>query len=402
MTSQLSPLSRRLHVRSSATSADRVEAGADEVATQRAWVEVNLAALRHNIDVLQTLLGPSSELWAVIKANAYGHGAIAVGREAIAAGVSGLCVATLAEGIELRQAGLSCPILVLGALRTAAELQAAAIAELDVTVTAVEQIPVCEAVAATLQHPLPVHLKVDTGMSRLGVPWTEALAVWQQLVSAPQLVERSLYSHFATADELHHPATIAQHQRFQQVVNSLQASGLPLPPLHMANSAATLANPQWHYQRVRVGLALYGLSPAPNLAASSRLQPILTVKARIVHLHDVPAETGVSYGHRYTTPAPTRLATVAIGYADGLPRRLSGCIRGYVRGQFIQQVGSVTMDQTIWDVGSIPDIAVGDVVDLFAGGLNVGQWAEVLDTIAYEILCGFSDRLPRRYLFGRI
>jgi alanine racemase len=170
----------------------------------------------------------------------------------------------------------------------------------------------------------------------------------------------------------------------------------------MANSAATLANPQWHYQRVRVGLALYGLSPAPNLAASSRLQPILTVKARIVHLHDVPAETGVSYGHRYTTPAPTRLATVAIGYADGLPRRLSGCIRGYVRGQFIQQVGSVTMDQTIWDVGSIPDIAVGDVVDLFAGGLNVGQWAEVLDTIAYEILCGFSDRLPRRYLFGRI
>ncbi|WP_017325626.1 alanine racemase [Synechococcus sp. PCC 7336] len=378
-----------------------VSAGAeidDAIAMQRAWVEIDLGALRHNIRALMGILQPETELWAVVKANAYGHGAIPVAQAAIAAGAAGLCAATLHEGLELRQAGISAPVLLLGALRTAAELRGAMEAQLELTITDPEQIELCQRVAAERGCSVPVHLKVDTGMSRLGVAYREAADHWRSLVQAPLLIPRSLYSHFATADEPDCPTADLQHRRFEQVIQGLRARKLPIPPLHMANSAATLANPDWHYQRVRVGLALYGVSPAEFVDDRVQLRPVLSLKARVVHLKQVPAGTGVSYGHRYVTEQPTRIATVAIGYADGVPRRLSGQLRGVVRGQRLQQVGNVTMDQTMWVIPSEADVRVGDVVDLLGGEWDARRWAEALGTIPYEVLCGLSARLPRRIL----
>ena len=376
--------------------------GGDDIATQRAWVEVDLAALRANVVALTGLLSSTTELWAVVKANAYGHGAVPVAQTAIAAGAAGLCAATLPEGLEFRSAGLEAPILLLGALRTHEELTTAAQHDLEVTITAREQLPLCERVAAELQAPIPVHLKVDTGMSRLGVPPQEVVEIWQRLCDRPAFVPRSLYSHLATADDPGHPATEQQLQSFRAVVSQLEAMGLPLPPLHVANSAATLATADWHYQRVRVGLAMYGISPADAFSDRCQLQPVMNVKARIVHLKTVPAGTGVSYGHRFVAEKDTRLATVAIGYADGVPRCLSGQLQGFVGSYRLQQVGNVTMDQTLWVVPETARVRVGDVVSLFGPGWTSETWAERLGTIPYEILCGFSSRLPRRLLAGTV
>jgi alanine racemase len=181
------------------------------------------------------------------------------------------------------------------------------------------------------------------------------------------------------------------------VVEQIRQAGDPLPPLHLDNSAAALT--RLHYSRVRLGLVLYGLSPAPHLQVPG-LRPILRLKARLTHIQTVPAHTGVSYGHRYITRRPSRIATLAIGYADGIPRRLSGWLRGWVRGGLIQQVGTITMDQCMWDVTERPDIQVGDVVELLGPhlgsmGLSIQNWADQLGTIPYELLCGLSARLPR-------
>lgn len=368
-----------------------------ELLTSRAWVEIDAAQLRENLRLLQRRLGSNVEIWAVVKANAYGHGAQLVAPVAVAAGAKGLCVATLAEGIELRQTGLQAPILVLGALNTWAELQQAMAARLEVSLTCAEQIPLMRQVARWAGRPVPVHVNVDTGMTRLGIPWKEAAAVWGQICRIPELEGCSLFSHLATADEPHSPVMEQQHARFAQVVEQIRQAGDPLPALHLDNSAAALAH--LHYSRVRLGLVLYGLSPAPHLQLPG-LQPILRLKARLTHIQTVPAQTGVSYGHRYITSRPSRIATLAIGYADGIPRRLSGWLRGWVRGGLIQQVGTITMDQCMWDVTERPDIQVGDVVELLGPnlvnvGLSVQDWADQLGTIPYELLCGLSARLPR-------
>ncbi len=368
-----------------------------ELLTSRAWVEIDAAQLRENLRLLQARLGSNVEIWAVVKANAYGHGARLVAPLLVAAGAKGLCVATLAEGIELRQTGLQAPILVLGALNTWAELQQAMAAQLEVSLTRAEQIPLLRQVACWAGRPVPVHVNVDTGMTRLGIPWQEAAAVWGQICRIPELEGCSLFSHFATADEPDSPVMAQQEARFAQVVEQIRQAGDPLPPLHLDNSAGALAH--LHYPRVRLGLALYGLSPAPHLQVPG-LRPILRLKARLTHIQTVPAYTGVSYGHRYITSRPSRIATLAIGYADGIPRQLSGWLRGWVRGGLIQQVGTITMDQCMWDVTERPDIQVGDVVELLGPhvermGLSIQDWAEQVGTISYELLCGLSARLPR-------
>ncbi|MGK7910622.1 MAG: alanine racemase [Synechococcus sp.] len=365
----------------------------------RAWIEINLSALRQNIGNLRATLQPGTELWAVVKANAYGHGAIAVAQTAIAAGASGLCVATLQEGIELRQAGLQCPIMMFGVPLTTSDVSTAVDYQLEWTIGEPQHISLCQQVAAAKQAPIPVHLNVDTGMSRLGVTWQEAADVWRSLLDSDGIVPLSLYSHFATADEQSHAATQQQADRFESVLQALHQQGISPSIVHMANSAATLAERGWHHHRVRIGLALYGYAPADFLRDRCCLRSVMSVKARITHLKTIPAGAGVSYGHRYLSDRPQTLATVAIGYADGVPRRLSGYLQGWVNGYRLQQVGNVTMDQTMWvvppDASRAGKIAVGDVVDLFVDGWNAGHWADTLGTIPYEILCGFSARLPR-------
>jgi alanine racemase len=367
----------------------------------RAWVEINLAALRHNVRQFRQLLPASTQLMAVVKADAYGHGAVTVAQTALQAGATWLGVATVPEGIELRAAGIQAPILVMGAVNSSEEMQAIAHWRLQPTLVTPKQALVFSETLAKLAaaRPLGVHLKIDTGMTRLGFPWAEAVEFTRFVQPLPHLKIASLYSHLATADDPDPTILRLQHQRFNTAVAQLRAQHLLPPRLHLANTAATLADPALHYDQVRVGLGLYGLYPAPHLQGRIDLQPVMQVKARITHLKEVPAGTGVSYGHQYVCDRPMRLAVVGIGYADGVPRVLSNRLQALVKGRLAPQVGAITMDQTMLDVTGIPHLREGDVVTLLGRdgdrSLSPDDWAALAGTISWEILCGFKHRLPR-------
>lgn len=363
---------------------------------ERAWVEVDFQALAHNIQQLKQHLSASTQLLAVVKADAYGHGALKVAQAVLEQGATWLAVATIPEGIELRQAGISAPILIFGATSTPEQAQAIAYWQLQPTLCTPQQ---ALAFSQALDVPLPVHLKLDTGMSRLGAPWQQALGFVQFVRSLPNLEIASLYSHLAMADDVNPTVTQQQQARFEQVIQQLQLTGIPLPMLHLANSAATLSNPGLHYDLVRVGLALYGLYPAEHFKSVIDLRPVLQVRARITQVKEIPAGTGVSYGHQFVAPQPLQLAVVGIGYADGVPRNLSNQISVLIRGQRLHQIGAITMDQLMVDTSNISDLSVGEIVTLLGQDgsehISADDWANRLGTISYEIICGFKQRLPR-------
>ncbi|MEG3900743.1 alanine racemase [Microcoleus sp. B4-C5] len=366
---------------------------------QRAWVEIDLAALTHNVKQLKKLLSPHTQLMAVVKADAYGHGAVAVSQTALQAGASWLGVATIPEGIELREAGIEAPILLLGATHTAPQVKAIAHWHLQPTICTVKQALIFSEVLAGLNQSLPVHAKLDTGMSRLGTPWQEATEFVQLVKRLPNLKLASIYSHLATADSPDPTVMREQHQRFQQAIEQIKIAGINPPRLHLANSAAALADPDLHYDLVRVGLATYGLYPAPHLQSRSNLKPAMQVKARVTQVKTIEAGTGVSYGYQFIAERQTQIAVIGIGYADGIPRNLSNKMQVLVRGQFVRQVGAVTMDQLMLDVTDIPDLEVGEVVTILGKDgeyhISADDWAATLGTISWEILCGFKHRLPR-------
>jgi alanine racemase len=370
-----------------------------ETIRQRAWVEIDCSALRHNVRQIKRLLSPQTELMAVVKADAYGHGAIRVAQTALEAGASWLAIATLGEGIDLREAGIDAPILMLGAANTPEEIEAIAHWNLQPTLCNPQQALVFSETLAALGQTLPVHLKLDTGMSRLGTPWTEALEFVQLVHRLPHLNLASVYSHLATADDPD-PATMRrQQQRFEQAIAQVRAAGIVPPHLHLANSAATLSQTSLHYDLVRVGLALYGLYPAPHLQPVLSLKPVLQVKARVTQVKTIAPGTGVSYGHQFISDRQMRLAVVGIGYADGVPRNLSNRLNVLVRGRCVRQIGAITMDQLMLDVSSLSDLQVGEVVTLIGKdgdrSISADDWAQALGTISWEILCGFKHRLPR-------
>ncbi|BAC91759.1 alanine racemase [Gloeobacter violaceus] len=365
-------------------------------ATRRAWVEIDLDALRHNVQQIRQRLRSHCRVMAVVKADAYGHGALSAGRAALEAGAACLGVATLEEGAQLRESGLGCPIVVLGPIHTGAEVAAVEHWRLEPTLCTPRQVLVC---AEHLSAPHPVHLKIDTGMTRLGAPWQDAVEFVRLAYRLPRLQVASVYSHLATADEPDSAALGEQHRRFERVLGELEAAGVRPECVHLANSAAALGDPGLHYDLVRVGVALYGLYPAPEFYGAAELRPVMQVRARVTQVREVPADTGVSYGHFWRTPTPSRLATVAIGYADGVPRRLSGQLQVLVHGRRAPQVGAITMDQIVIDCTHLSAVEEGDVVTLLGRdgneAIGAADWADPLGTIAYEILCGFKHRLPR-------
>ncbi len=366
---------------------------------QRAWVEIDLVALTHNIKQLKNILSPNTQLMAVVKADAYGHGAIAVSQTVLQAGASWLGVATIPEGIELREAGIEAPILVLGATYTTEQVKAIAHWHLQPTICTVKQALIFSEFLATLHQSLSVHAKLDTGMSRLGTPWQEATEFVQLIQRLPNLKLASVYSHLATADSPDQTIMLQQYEKFEKAIAQIKIAGINPDRLHLANSAATLANPSLHYDLVRVGLANYGLYPAPHLQTIIHLKPVMQVKARVTQVKTIEAGTGVSYGHKFVAEQQTQIAVVGIGYADGIPRNLSNKMQVLIRGKFVPQVGSVTMDQLMLDVSAIPDLEVGEVVTLLGkdgdNQISADDWAEILGTISWEILCGFKHRLPR-------
>lgn len=366
---------------------------------QRAWVEIDLAALTHNVKQLKNILSPKTQLMAVVKADAYGHGAIAVSQTVLQAGASWLGVATIPEGIELREAGIEAPILVLGATYTTEQVKAIAHWHLQPTICTVKQALIFSEVLATLNQSLPVHAKLDTGMSRLGTSWQEATEFVQLIQRLPNLKLASVYSHLATADSPDQTIMLQQHEKFKRAISQIKIAGINPDRLHLANSAATLAHPDLHYDLVRVGLANYGLYPAPHLQSVVSLKPVMQVKARVTQVKTIEAGTGVSYGHQFVAEQQTQIGVVGIGYADGIPRNLSNKMQVLIRGNFVPQVGSVTMDQLMLDVSAIPDLEVGEVVTLLGkdgdNQISADDWAAILGTISWEILCGFKHRLPR-------
>jgi alanine racemase len=366
---------------------------------QRAWVEIDRGALFYNVQQLRKLLAHPTQLMAVVKADAYGHGATMVARTVLEAGAGGLCVATLQEGIQLREAGIEAPILLLGASNTPEQVQAIAQWQLQPTICTPQQALVFSDTLSGIKKTLLVHLKLDTGMSRLGMPWQEAIQFVQLVQRLPYLKIASVYSHLATADSPDPTVMKLQHQRFEDAIAQLRSAGITPPRLHLANSAATLTDPALHYDLVRVGLALYGLYPAEHLRKAVDLKPVMQVKARVTQVKTIPPGTGVSYGYQFIADRQMRLAVVGIGYADGIPRNLSNKMTVLIRGQRVRQIGAITMDQLMLDVSEIPDLQTEEVVTLIGqdGDLqfSADDWAQTLGTISWEILCSFKHRLPR-------
>ncbi|MBW4614789.1 MAG: alanine racemase [Desmonostoc vinosum HA7617-LM4] len=369
--------------------------------SQRAWVEIDLEALAYNVQQLVKFLSPRTQLMAVVKADAYGHGAVTVAQTALQSGASWLGVATVPEAIQLREGGIKAPILILGATHTPEQIHAIAHWQLQPTLCSPKQALVFSNTLEAINYssPIPVHIKLDTGMSRLGTNWQQAAEFVQLVQRLPHLHIASIYSHLATADSADATVMQEQHRRFEEAIAQIRAVGIEPPCLHLANSAATLADPALHYDIVRVGLAVYGLYPAPHLQNAIDLKPVLQVKARVTQVKTIAPKTGVSYGHQFIAPCELRLAVVGIGYADGVPRNLSNKIQVLIRGQRVPQIGTITMDQLMLDVSSIPDIQEGEVVTLLGEQgkekISADDWAEKLDTISWEILCGFKHRLPR-------
>jgi alanine racemase len=368
---------------------------------QRAWVEIDRSALVHNVQQIQRLLAPNTKIMAVVKADAYGHGAIDVARILIGEGVEWLAVATVTEGIELRSAGIVAPILILGAANSQTQVNAIVKWDLQPTICTIDQAILVSKTAGASQpnQPISVHLKLDTGMSRLGANWHQAVDFFGEVADLPYLQIGSLYSHLATADDLDQTVLKLQVDRFEQAIAAIAQAGYQLPMLHLANSAGILVGDRLHYQLVRPGLILYGLHPSSHFQLEINLRPVLSVRARISQIKDISAGTGVSYGYRFIADRDLRLAVVDIGYADGIPRRLSDQIQVAIRGQLVPQIGSITMDRIMLDVSQIPDLQVGEIVTILgqdgAATITADDWANQLGTISWEILCGFKHRLPR-------
>lgn len=372
----------------------------------RAWVEIDLSALAHNVRQLKNLLSPATALLAVVKADAYGHGANTVAQTVLQSGASWLGVATVLEGIELREAGIEAPILILGATHTPEQIQAIAHWGLQPTLCNLKQALVFSETLKTTSKTarVPVHIKIDTGMSRLGPSWQQASKFLQVIQRLPNLYIASIYSHLATAESDDQTVMRQQQERFEQAIAQIRTDTIAtadslFPALHLANSAATLTDPALHYDMVRVGLALYGLYPATHLRQVVDLKPVLQVKARITQVKTIPPGTGVSYGHQFTSKGELCLAVVGVGYADGVPRNLSNKMTVLVRGQRVPQIGTITMDQLMIDVSFIPDLQLGEVVTLLGQqedeSISADDWATELGTISWEILCSFKHRLPR-------
>jgi alanine racemase len=374
---------------------------------QRAWVEVNTAAIQANVRALLRHIGPATQLMAVVKADAYGHGALPVVRAALEAGAACFGVATLAEGMQLRRAGISAPVLVLGNLTQAEELRSCLRWQLMPTISSMREALLCQNLASGSGRTMALQLKLDTGMARLGADWQEGPRLVAALSEMESIEMMGLYSHLACADV--HPdaddgLNELQQQRFDAVLTSLAEQGLASGCRHLANSAGTLRSHRQHYDLVRVGLALYGHAPAAHLSGVVPLRPALQIHARVTLLRQVAAGVGVSYGHRFRTSRASRLAVVSIGYADGVPRQLSNRMEVLFRGQRLPQVGAITMDQLVIDATDAPQLDVGSVVTLLGEqegeAISPIDWSDRCDTIPWEILCGFKHRLPRLAVDG--
>jgi alanine racemase len=361
--------------------------------------EVDLDAVAANVRVLCQLVAPA-ELCAVVKADGYGHGGIAVGQAALEAGAGWLGVALVEEGAVLRRAGVQAPILLLSQPRPS-DIDAAVRLDLRLSAYTEHGLDAIAAAARRRGVVAPVHLKVNTGMNRVGASPIDVAGLAGQITKDPNLDFEALWTHCAVADEPSNPFTDEQLDRFDDVLADLDRLGLPPRLRHAANSAAALDHPRSRYDIARVGIALYGIAPAPGRAVGVGLTPALSLRAEVAMVKRVESGEQISYGLTHRFDRDATVATVPIGYADGVARRLSftgGEV--LIGGRRRRIVGTITMDQLMVDCGD-DEVEVGDEVVLIGSQgdehITAEEWAERLDTIAYEIVCGIGARVPRHY-----
>jgi alanine racemase len=365
-----------------------------------AEASVELGAITRNIAALRKHVAPAAVM-AVVKANGYGHGAVPAARAAVRGGADWLGVVHVAEALQVRRAGVDVPLLCLMAIGSDNHAEAIA-ADVDLAAGSAGLVRRIAAAAEDAGRPARVHLKADTGLSRGGATaadWPAALAAARQAQADGSIVVVGVWSHFASADEPGNPSIEAQLAAFKEALAIAESGGITPQVRHIANTAAALDVPQARYDLVRIGGGAYGLATLPG-GAPAWLRPAMTLRARLVLVKRVPAGTGVSYGHRYTTTRETTLGLVPLGYADGIPRSATGRPLVAARGRRWPIAGTVCMDQLVVDFGDEP-VAEGDEVVLFgpgdAGEPTAQEWGEALGTISYEVVTGIGSRVPRSH-----
>ncbi len=375
----------------------------------RAWAEINLDAVYNNIKAIRGYVKPSAKVLGVVKADAYGHGYLEVAKTLLKGGADALGVAYIDEAIQIRKCGITCPILILGNSRTD---NAEALVSNDV-MPACYEFSLAKALsdaACRLGKTAKIHIKVDTGMGRVGYRYTDDLSDREKSISEileiaglPGIEINGIFTHFSVADEDDDEYTELQFQRFCEICDELEKRGLKIPVKHCANSAALIRFPHMHMDMVRPGIILYGLKPSSYVECDFLgLEPVMTFKAKITNIKTVEKGSSISYGRKFISDAEKKIATIPVGYADGYSRILSNNTQVIVGEKLCNIVGNICMDQCMIDVTNVNNISNGDEVILFGKGneseLPVESLAEKMGTINYEILCMVGKRIPRIYI----
>jgi len=370
---------------------------------QRAWIEVKGKAIEINVRQLRSKLRKNCQFMAVVKADGYGHDAKLVSDYAIKGGASELGVATLKEGIKLRSFGVKKPILILGNLYTKRDLIISFKNELMPTISSIRECLICNNIGKHFGLKFSLHLKVDTGMSRLGFESDKFVQQFEKIKSFENISIVGIYSHLSSADEdkALDSQSITQLQRlkFNKLLKQINVDSRNQIKIHLANSAGMLLSKDFHYQMVRVGLSMYGYSPLAKIDKNLLLKPALSLKVKVAFIRTIDEGVRVSYGGKFVSNRKTKLAVLSIGYADGVPRNLSGKINVIHNNKFYPQVGSITMDQMMVDITDSNEIKVGSTVVLLGSDgdktISPLDWARESNTIPWEILCSFKNRLPK-------
>ncbi len=357
------------------------------------WVEINLENLAHNIKEIRRSVPQGKKLLAVVKADAYGHGAVMLAPTILASGCDMLGVASIDEGIDLRNAKIGCEILVLGAVPVWA-VENAVNSDISISIFSKEHLNACKQAYERTGKKPKVHVKIDTGMNRIGVQPRVAVEFINEVRKADYLLFQGIFTHLYEAE------TVSEAQKqidvWNKIISQIDTTGLLL---HIQNTAGTLCYDVPTSNMLRIGIGLYGLAPdyPDKEFKKPDLKPVMSLKGRVVHIHETGAPAGVSYCHTFKTEKPIKVATIPVGYADGVSRLLSNKITAELNGKKIRQIGNITMDQMMFDITGV-NAAVGDVITLIGvGAMTMDEWAKILGTINYELTCRLKVRLPRVY-----
>jgi Alr-MurF fusion protein len=364
-----------------------------------AWVEIDRDSLAHNVRRLKQFVGDAVTLFAVVKADAYGHGAVGVARTALQNGAEYLAVANIHEAIDLRDAGITAPILMMSYLPPEMARQAVQY-DLTATVYDLEMARLYDAAARDQSAKLRVHVKVDTGMGRLGIMADKAISLFRNLVKLTHLEVEGVYTHFSTADDFDGAYVAEQGRRFRDILVPLRASGFQVRYIHACNSAGTLRGADWHFNAVRCGIAMYGLHPSAEVPVPADFRPVLTWKTVVAQVKTLPPRHPVGYGNTYVTTGEERVAVLPLGFADGFRRAPGHAGRVLIHGQYAPIRGRVSMEKTVVSVQAIPDVNIGDEVVIVgeqgSNRITAEDLADAWGTSNYEVVTAALARIPRR------